>query len=58
MSDYTKIDIPEPIDIKIETITDTTQLDYVAHIQTLKEFEKLYNNMYIHRNLYGLWEIK
>jgi hypothetical protein len=56
--DNTKIDIFDSIDIKIEPITDTTQLDYLSHLQTLKEFEKLYDNMYIHSNLYGQWEIK
>ena len=37
----------------------TGELDYMAHLQTLKEFEDLYDNMYIdENNECGKWILK
>jgi hypothetical protein len=47
--------------IKVDNIKviNTTELDYTAHLQTLKEFEYLYNNMYIEEdNKCGRWILK
>lgn len=59
MSEETKIDIiPSNVEINVEKIKTTAELDYISHMQTLKDFEDLYKGMYIHNNLYGKWEIK
>jgi len=48
-------------EVKVESINNfnTTILDYNAHLQTLKEFEDLYENMYITEdNKCGRWILK
>jgi len=57
MSD-TVIEIKSEIEVQIDKISDTAKLDYISHVQTLKEFENLYSDMYVHKNIYGNWELK
>ena len=48
-------------EIKVDTIkiVNTAELDYTAHLQALKEFNELYENMYISEdNKCGRWILK
>jgi len=48
-------------EIKVDTIkiVNTAELDYTAHLQALKEFNDLYENMYISEdNKCGRWILK
>jgi hypothetical protein len=38
-------------------LSTTTKLDYIAHYETIKLFEKIYNLMYV-SNKYGSWHLK